>query len=121
MRDFIGNIWMFKTARFAVTVSAAYDSDLDLSFDDTGEVRERLESGEFIGFWVKASVTLDGAEIACDTLGGCIYAEIAEFRDHLGRNAKGHGSYFSDMVHEAVREARKAIARLQSIEMREVA
>lgn len=42
-------------------------------------------------------------------LGGSIYEKPAEFRDHFGMNGKGHGSYFSQMVREAIAEARKRL------------
>lgn len=47
-------------------------------------------------------------------LGNSIYEKPAEFRDHFGMNANGHGSYFSDMVREAVAEARKNLPALKA-------
>ncbi len=120
MRDFIATIYLFRTKRFMVRVDTAYESDTDLSWDDTGEVREKLESGEYVAFWVKASVMLDGHEIAYDTLGGCIYESVSAFKDHIGIKAQGEnvGSYFSDMVRTAISEARKEIAKMQSVTLR---
>jgi hypothetical protein len=77
-------IWKFETARFTVTMTAEPDYDVDLSFDETGEIREKLESGELQSFCAKCAVCLDGNEIAADYLGSCIYANPDEFRDHIG-------------------------------------
>jgi len=111
----------FHTDRLTVTVEAQEDHDLDLSWDETGDVRRDLERGELQHFGVKASVSYRGAEIASDYLGGCIYARPKDFEDHreCGKQnrelaAKGEtgrcGSYFSDMVHNVCSEARKFLA-----------
>lgn len=116
MSDHIGNIWEFRTKNFSVIVSASYDFDTDLSWDDTGEVREKLEAGEYVAFCVKAAIFCNGHELAADYLGGCIYADIHEFRDHIGLAAKSkadgknYGSYFPQMVRQAIEEARKTLA-----------
>ncbi len=83
-RDHIGNIRTFETSNFRVTVDAEYDYDTDLSFDDTGKVREQLESGELIAFQVAVTVThkSTGMELGSDYLGGCIYKDIEAFQDH---------------------------------------
>lgn len=77
-------MWRFETARFAVvwTISDCYD--LDLSWDESGEVAEKLESGEYQAFDSAVTVYLDGREIAADYLGQSIYADPADFRDHVG-------------------------------------
>lgn len=122
----------FHTNRFTVSVTAEPDYDLDLSFDEEGSVRRDLESGRLCSFQVKAAVVYRGREIATDYLGGCIYAHPREFMDHreagkLNREyaAKGEtgrcGSYFSDMVHAVCREARKALADMQSVPVRKAA
>lgn len=108
-------IWTFKTKRFTVRVLAEPDyADLDLSWDETGEVKEKIESGEFTPYTVKALIELDGNEIASDYLGGCIYANISEFRDHVGSQGK-HGSYFTDMVSNVVTEARKSLSNVPRV------
>lgn len=102
-------MWTFKTARFVVAWDIEPDTDVDLSWDDTGETAEKLNSGEWQAFASKLSVSLDGVELAAYYLSGSIYADPKEFRDHIGMNARGHGSYFSDMVREACSEARKVL------------
>lgn len=125
----ICNIRTFKAGRFTVTVDAMEDDSLDLSFDETGEVAEKIESGEYVAFCVRARVLLDGNEIASDYLGNCIYSSFAEFEDHRECGAQTRklrsegssatvGSYFSDMVHNVITEARQAVRQMQSIKVR---
>ena len=79
----LGNIRTFKTKNFKVVIDAEEEYDLDLSFDDTGEVAEKLDSGEFIAFCAHAYVLgPDGEELADDYLGNCIYESIEAFMDH---------------------------------------
>ena len=125
----IETIREFKTKRFTVRVRAVEDCDVDLSFDDTGEVRKGLESGKLMAFGVVATAYLDGAEVAQDSLWGCIYRSPSEFMDHkeCGKQNKEYaargetgrcGSYFSDMVTSVCRDARKAIEAMQTVHIR---
>ena len=113
-------IWSFKTANFRVAYEVMPEDDLDLSWDDTGEVREGLASGKFIAFQAKVAVydLTTGNEIGADYLGQCIYESAEAFMDHrecgkqnreyAARGEAGRcGSYFSDMVKGAIAEARK--------------
>jgi hypothetical protein len=110
MQDRFETIWSFRTARFAVHFAAAPDDDLDLSFDDTGEVRQKLQDGFYCAFVARVTVELDGNEIATDYLGGCIYENPSDFIDHRGiKRQPNCGSYFSDMVRSAIADARKAL------------
>lgn len=102
--------WTFETARFRITLEALPEYDLDLSWDDDGSTREGLESGLYVAFVAKVAVYLDGQEVGADYLGGCIYESVEAFRDHIGCKAKGYGSYFSDMVRQAIQEARRNLA-----------
>ncbi len=130
-QDYIGNIRTFETANFKVSIDAEYDYDTDLSFDDTGEVQRKLENGEFLAFQVAVTVTHKptSTELGADYLGGCIYESIEAFMDHreCGKanreyERKGErgrcGSYFADMIHEAIKEARKEVAKLKGIQLR---
>lgn len=116
----------FQTDKFAVTVTAIEDNDLDLSFDDDGEVRRKLESGELEAFAVKAALYFRGEEIASDYLGGCIYESPAAFMDHRGirrycppGGKPGQcGSYFSDMVRGVISEGRKILSEIQRLHIR---
>ena len=117
-------IWRFKTARFCVDVTAEPEFCPDLSFDETGEIAEGIASGKYDCFCAKAAVYLDGREIAADYLGGCIYERADDFRDHIGlaeksrQDGREYGSYFADMVAEAVARARDFIARHPAPKMR---
>lgn len=99
-------MWAFKTRNFEVLWEIEPDEDCDLSFDETGDIAAKIASGELICFLSKVSVLYNGVEIASDYLGANIYDNPHDFRDHFGAGGK-YGSYFSDMVRNAVEEARK--------------
>lgn len=103
---FSETLWTFKTRNFTVVWSISPCDYLDLSWDDTGETTENIASGLWTAFDSTMTVYYRGAEVGVDHLGSSIYQNPADFRDHIGMNAKGHGSYFSDMVREAVSSAR---------------
>jgi len=123
----IETIRTIKAGRFIVTVRAIEDFDTDMSFDSDGRVQAALDAGELEAFGVEATCTLDGHELAADYLGGCIYESPRAFMDHIGirahNKATGHncGSYFTDMVHNVVRDARTAVTALQSVRVRATA
>lgn len=101
------NVWAFQTQNFRVNFDVTDDQDLDLSWDETGETLEGLRSGKYVAFLARVVVWYGGEIVGGDYLGGCVYESAREFIDHRGRNAKGYGSYFSDMVRGAIKEARK--------------
>jgi hypothetical protein len=112
-------IWQFETKNFTVRMSCDYDQDTtDLSWDDTGEVAEKLASGEWACYTFHAEVIENSTvnTIGEDYLGGSIYANPEDFRDHVGlaiksrEDGRNYGSYFTDMIREAIREARKTYA-----------
>lgn len=110
----MNTFWTFSTANFTVTMAWDYDPDLDLSWDDTGEVAEGLNNGTYMGMVMRARVTgPHGDTLAEDYLGGCIYESPEAFRDHIGIRAQGEnvGSYFSDMIRQACQEARRELLR----------
>jgi hypothetical protein len=126
MIDTIGVIREFQTQHFHVIVDALDDLSPDLSWDETGEVRDKLYDGRLTLFCARARVMWQGVELASDYLGGCIYEDIDAFQDHrqCGREnrrleAAGEtarcGSYFSDMISNVCTEARKEYARLQTL------
>ena len=122
----IGTIREFQTAHFRIIIDAIEEDAPDLSFDETGEVLEKVDSGEYTVFCARARVIHDTlGELASDYLGNCIHSDISEFEDHRqcaaetrrlrseGSNAVC-GSYFADMIGEVCREARKRIQELQA-------
>lgn len=126
----IGTIRRFETENFTVIVDAVDDTDLDISFDETGEVAAKLESGKYIGFCARARVMFEDEEIASDYLGGCIYESLDAFMDHrkCGRanrkfEANGDagrcGSYFSDMIHTVCDEAREHLTKIKAVHVRQ--
>lgn len=112
----------FSTRNFRVVASIEPDDDVDTSFDETGETQKKLASGEWTAFQTSVVVYWNGAEIGADYLGGSIYADPAEFfAEHIGLAAKrradgrNYGCYFSDMVGEAIAEARKHLAKVPRV------
>jgi hypothetical protein len=112
-------MWQFRTEQFSVIAYIEPDYDTDLSWDVTGEGREKLESGEYEAFGTEVVVYWRGKEIAADYLGGSIYRNPRDFFcEHHGIVAKSradgvrYGCYFPDMVRQAVREARQALSSL---------
>lgn len=104
-------IRLFRTPNFTVVVEALQEYELDLSWDDTGEVARKIDSGAYVAFCAHAYVqhhTL--GVIADDYLGNCIYDDYESF---AGRN-----DYFSDMVYTVCREAREHINNLKLPRMR---
>ena len=110
------NIRTWKTARFTVNLDWAWEDFPDLSWDDDGSVIAQLESGELGNYTFRVLVTCDGREVGSDYLGNSIYADPEEFYlEHIGIAAKAReagchfGCYFTDMMHGAIAEARKAL------------
>lgn len=111
------NVWKFKTARFSISLDWEWEESPDLSWDDTGEVRAKLNNGEWGNYTFRVQILLDGREVASDYLGNSIYADPREFyTEHLGVRARSRvsgqnfGCYFTDMVDRAIDEARKLLA-----------
>ena len=125
-----GNIRTFKTAHFTVRVSAEFDPDPDFEFEGGEEAQEKVESGEWTVFTACVRVIHDGlGKIGEDYLGGCIYSDIAKFEDHRECAAETRklraegsqamvGSYFADMIAEAIREARETLRAAKGIYVR---
>lgn len=120
MKTTLNTIREFKTKHFTVRIEALEETDLDLSFDESGEIAEQIESGDLIVFCAHAVVYYNGRKVGEDYLGQCIYKNLDDFADHraCGRQNRKWakqgkegrcGSYFTDMIHEAIREARKTL------------
>ncbi len=115
----------FNTAHFRIVLSWDWEDCPDLSWDETGETIEKLNSGEWGNYTFAVHVYLNGQEVAADYLGNSIYADPLEFaREHVGLAAKSradgcnYGAYFPDMLRTALNETRQAVARLQSVKLR---
>lgn len=106
------NLKTWRTKRFTVSLDWAWEDYPDLSWDDTGEVTAKLNSGEWGNYTFRVRVLCDGREISADYLGNSIYASPEDFyREHIGIRAQGPGvgCYFTDMIATAIGEARKAL------------
>ena len=111
-------IWSFDTARFSVVLECEDERDPDTSWADD-ETLANLESGCWVNACFAVRVFMDGVEVASSYLGNSIYAEVADFRrEHITyavdvRAARERGvsmgSYFPEMVREAIAEARKTL------------
>lgn len=101
-------MYSFKLGRFEVVAEITPCIDLDLSFDDAaGSIAEDLGSGKFTAFDTRVQVKLNGAVIGTDWLGQSIYENPADFfTEHYGSKPLGFGSYFPDMVREAISQGR---------------
>lgn len=112
-------LWTFETAQLRVEWAIAPDECPDLSWDETGETREKLASGAWKCFISRMQCIhkATGAVLAEDYLGGSIYAQPLEFRDHIGAQGRW-GSYFKDMVLRVCTEARAQLRTLQGMHIR---
>lgn len=112
-------VWTFRTSNFRVMLEAAPEQDPDFSFDETGKTADKVARGVWDCVAFRVRITGPGGEtLGADYLGNSIYADLMDFRrEHIGARGKW-GSYFRDMVAEAVAEARRHVRQLQEIPLR---
>lgn len=110
-------LWTFRTRNFSIRLSCEAESCPDLSWADQ-ETLDNLESGTWGNYTFAVHVFgPHGEELGADYLGNSIYADPADFRDHIG--ARGAwGSYFIDMVRNAIEQARDNLGALSAIRLR---
>jgi hypothetical protein len=108
-------IYHFNTRNFSLIFDTEPDFNADLDFDETGETRQKVESGEWECFAVRCSLYFRGGLISRDYLAGCIYENPEEFRDNVGMNRKGYGSYFSDMARNVISEGREKFKSMPTL------
>lgn len=123
----------FATRQYRVRIEAVGDDDLDLSWDETGEVARKLQCGLLENFCARVVVVHVRCGVIGEAfLGGCIYEQPADFMDHkaVGRQNRALarrgetgrvGSYFVDMIHEAIAEARDNMQALNRVYVRAAA
>jgi hypothetical protein len=104
-------IYQFNTRNFTILVEREYENDTDFSFDESGEIEHKCNSGELDAFAVKCGLYLNGKEIASDYLGGCIYESYLDFKDNLG-NKNG---YFGDMIKQTIKQGRKYLSEIPKL------
>lgn len=100
-------IWTFHTDNYSVIYSAAPDGDLDLSWDEDGEVADSLDRGVNVAFIARVEVLHRATGLVLGDLHGNIYSRPQDFCK--GENRDG---YFRDMVREAISSARETRAKL---------
>lgn len=105
-------MWSFHTRNFSIHASISHDLEIDLSWDDGGEIRRQLESGQLRAFFVIVTVSLAGTVIGEEASGECIYADPREF---FAEHRKSLNCTFPDMVREAVRQARRFCANVPPV------
>lgn len=94
-------LWERKTKAFRVVLDCTQEPEPDLSWDEDGETQAKINAGEWGCYLFRVTVyDASGADIGSDHLGNSVYADPQDF-------AKERGGYFSDMIGEACREARK--------------
>ena len=114
-------MWTFETANFRIVATIEPSIDLDLSWDEDGGTARGLHDGSLEAFDTKVAVYHKGTgqELGADYLGESIYKEPRDFfTEHYGCKSKGYGSYFPDMVREAIREARATLRKMKEIRVR---
>lgn len=98
-------VWQFHTARFCVALEVTPELDDPADHFQFDEDIEAIRDGSLAWFCARVVVYLNGREVGSDVLGGCAYASVEDFRtSHIEH---GGGDYFTDMMHEACKEARK--------------
>jgi hypothetical protein len=85
-------------------------ADPDLSWADE-EILDKLDRGIYVNVSFAVRVLYHGREVGRDYLSNSVYENVASFRDHIGSRGKW-SSYFTDMVHTAIREARAELCNV---------
>jgi hypothetical protein len=125
----IGVMRKFNTRNFSVVVEAYPEHELDLSWDEDHSVANGLRTGRLIAFLAHAEVILNGRVVGEYWLGNCIYRSFEDFMDHKECGKQNRqwaeegkagrcGSYFRDMIHEAIAHARSTVNASKSIYIR---
>lgn len=127
MNNVIGTIREFRTKQFRVIVDALEEDSPDLSWDETGEAARKIDDGTYLLFCARVRVIHDElGELGADYLGNCVYESLEAFMDHKECGASNRkaladdptcvsrcGSYFTDMIHQAISMARERIASVK--------
>lgn len=124
-------MFRFETDNFTVRATVEADNDVDISFDETNETRDKLASGQWTAFGTVVTVEHEGIELGRSELWDSIYAKPHEFfSDHRGADPMNrncsimraiHGGktsichYFPEVVKEAVWSARRTLAKMPKV------
>lgn len=117
-------MWQFKTRNFTVLWLITPDvfSVRHIAVPLAKQWKKEIRSGKLKCFQSEIRVVCNTTGIILGEayLGGSLYQNPAEFRDHFGMTAGGWGSYFADMVKEAVGQARERFPAHQAMIAAEV-
>jgi hypothetical protein len=117
-------MWQFKTRNFTVSWFIEKDtfSVRGIAVPLAAQWKKEIRSGKLKCFQSEIRVTCNTTGIILGEafIGGSLYYNPAEFRDHFGMTAGGHGSYFADMMKEAIAQARERFPAHQAMIAHEV-
>jgi hypothetical protein len=108
-------IGSFERDGFFIIVDKSYEDidpwdQLSECFDDRKQLYADIESGKYDWFMLRVRAMLDGHELGCSYLGGCLYEDAREVltdgtvEDQL-----------IEVLHEARQEARRLAGALQRV------
>jgi hypothetical protein len=116
----MGDVWTFETAMLRVVVTAQRDYNYRYDGDDeSGEVQDKLDSGEYVAFdtFVRVYLLSDvETPLSVSSLCGSVYTRDSWkdfFTAHRCADRATGGHYFPEMVREACAEARIELQRLR--------
>ena len=130
-----------RTKNFSLVVRAVVDPEppgfLDPRDPEDLKTLRQIDRGDLAHFGVVVVVCAQGIEVGTASLWDCNYTTPKEFDDHLGLAVRrraaqaeensqaaaeareprriSYGSYFSDLVREALCEARERLLRLRGV------
>jgi hypothetical protein len=118
-------MWQFKTRNFTVLwliTPDVFRAD-GIEPERAAEWRKDIRAGKLKCFESEVRVVCNATGIVLGEsyLGNSLYEKPAEFRDHFGMTAGGFGSYFAQMVKEAIDQARERFPVHQAAIAREMA
>lgn len=104
-------MWQFKTRSFTVQWLIEPDAPnmVGIPAAQAAAWKKDIRAGKLKCFLSIIRVTCNATGIALGEayMGNSMYANPADFRDHFGVTAAGFGSYFKQMVKQAVADARE--------------
>lgn len=105
----------FERDGFLIFVDKSYEdidpwSQLSECFDDRKQLYRDIESGKYDWFMLRVRAMLDGHELGCSYLGGCLYEDA---RDVLTDGTVE--DQLIEVLHEARQEARRLVGSLQRV------
>lgn len=117
MREQWEECWRFETANLAVVfeVTPCEDDPAD-SLDDEAVADIMGGCVEWFDARVRVLLVPEGQELGADYLGCCAYNTVREFYESHRMHRRG--DYFTDMVSEAIRAARKSLEHVAGVPLR---